>query len=348
MPASAAATAVMCAWRAGDEQWVGTPAIAAADEPFESVARETLLPFRPHELLVHAGLPGRAIAVARRPGDYLAVLRWREGVIEALVDADAERVFEGHACVSPDGRTLLTAETNARTGAGTIAVRDLRSLATLGEWPLPGIGPHALAVGPDGALWVALGGILTLPETGRTKRDLDRMDPALLRLSSTTGRVTGAWRLPDARLGIRHLAISAGGVVGVALQAEHDDPERRARAPVFALLRDGVLETCGGPTNFAGAGYGADIVCVPGRSGPTFAVSCPRSDEIGLWGADGSWRGRVPLKHARALACVGSRLLAASEDGGFLAQSVDDPSGTAARPIETGLALDNHMTVVAT
>jgi uncharacterized protein len=345
---------VLCAWQTGDDHSVGALARDSSGARFGPVAPRVPLPFRPHDLVPHPEMAGCAIAVARRPGDYLARVRWREGRVDALIDADAERVFEGHACFSPDGRFLLTTETDVRTGGGLVARRDARTLTTLDEWPLPGIGPHAIRVGPEGALWVALGGILTLPETGRTKRDLDRMDSTLVRLSLADGRVTGTWRLPDARLGIRHLAFSAKGTVGAALQAEHEEPERRARAPVLAILRDGGLWLASVPPGLATAGYGADIAGLPGNPGAAFAVSCPRADRIGLWGADGTWQGSVPLARARALAAFGSHLLAASEDGGMLDLPVEgrQTRGGGAAPdwgrrIDTGLALDNHMALVA-
>ena len=91
-----------------------------------------------------------------------------------------------------------------------VGVRHARTLEKLAEWPTHGIDAHELIWdlhSPGGpTLLVANGGVPTAPETGRSKRDLHRMDSSLVRLDATTGRLMGQWRLQDPRLSLRHLA----------------------------------------------------------------------------------------------------------------------------------------------
>ena len=100
-----------------------------------------------------------------------------------------------------------------------------------------------------------------------TKRDLYMMAPSLVRLDGHTGELLGQWCLPDPRLSLRHLAWSRTvrpsaddaikPLLGVALQAEHDDPSVRNEAPTLAV-RDGNnlrIPTC----SILAGGYADDI-----------------------------------------------------------------------------------------
>ena len=60
-------------------------------------------------------------------------------------------------------------------------------------------------------LAVANGGILTLPETGRVKRNLATMDSSLALIDPLSGAVTEQFRLPDRYMSIRHPGRSAHG-----------------------------------------------------------------------------------------------------------------------------------------
>jgi hypothetical protein len=175
---------------------------------------------------------GSVLSVARRPGDWL--LRWDEqGRALTWRWIEPGRAFAGHMLASADGATVYTTEIDLETGAGLIGVRDGATLAKRDEWSSHGIDPHQLlwdATRP-GAFIVANGGVPTRPETGRIKHALDRMDSSLVRLDGASGRRLCQWRLSDPRLSLRHLAWN-GTRLGVALQAEHDNPADKLSAPV--------------------------------------------------------------------------------------------------------------------
>ena len=122
--------------------------------------------------------------------------------------------------------------------------------------------PHQLLRDAQGMLVVANGGI---PRTADgKKRDLHLMAPSLVRLNPANGELLGQWRLADPRLSIRHLAWSTGDqpLLGVALQAEHDDIDQRRAAPALALWDGKELRI---PTRTATAGgYAGDIAPGPG------------------------------------------------------------------------------------
>jgi len=293
------------------------------------VLAATEVPSRAHGLCVEPG--GSVLFVARRPGDWLLRWRLRAGASQWLW-SEPDRRFTGHVIGASVPSVLYTAETDLETGLGLLAARDRRTLALQAEWPTGGIDPHQMLADADGSLLVANGGIPTLPETGRAKLELNRMDPSLVRLDPRTGRLLGQWRLDDARLSIRHLAQHAGGTVGIALQAEHDDATVKAQAPVLALFDGRALRTAATP--LALAGYGGDIAAT--TSG--FCVSVPRAGGVAHWTVDGKWLGLRPLPGACALATAPDGLWAGGHDAA--ARWAD--TGATRQHTVPRLRLDNH------
>lgn len=263
-----------------------------------SIAARTEVPTRAHGLLAEPD--GHVLVVARRPGDWL--LRWhpRRGTTQ-WAWSEAGRSFNGHVVASlPSSRRrwLFKTETDLHSGMGWVGVRDARSLEKLHEWPTRGMDPHELLL-DDTGLWVANGGIPTLAETGRIKRDLHRMDSSLVRLDPSTGEVLGQWRLPDARLSLRHIARAAGGVMGIALQAEHDDLQVRRIAPVLAVFDGHALHAVPLPEGVSLQGYAGDIAALPRGEG--FLMSAPRANCVAHWHASLGWQANQALNQACAL-----------------------------------------------
>jgi len=313
------------AWALPDRQQVGL--IAPHGEALH-VAAALDVPTRAHGLLAQAD--GAVLCVARRPGDWL--LRWHpaSGHTQwAWIEPD--RAFNGHVIASANGRHLYTTETNLETGVGLIGVRDAASLDKLTEWPTHGMDPHELLLDADGSLIVANGGIPTLPETGRLKLGLDRMDSSLVRLHTGGGALLGQWRLADPRLSLRHIAWGPGRTLGIALQTEHAHAAQRDGAAVLALFDGQVLRAVPAPQPLAG--YGGAIAWANGR----FAVSCPRAQGVALYDGAGHWHGLVPLQDACALAASPAGVLWAG--GGVAAQALPDAARLRVPP---ALQLDNH------
>jgi len=286
------------------------------------------VPTRAHAFLLEPG--GTLLAVARRPGDWL--LRWdAQGKPLAWRWIEPRRAFSGH--VVSDGRRLYIAETDLDNGLGLIGVRDAKTLEKRAEWPTHGIDPHQLLwdASHPGALIVANGGVPTQPETGRVKRDLEKMDSSLVRLDARTGERLGQWKLADRHLSLRHLAWN-GTRLGIALQAEHDAAEAKAAAPVLAVFDGENLKPVAAPQ--ALAGYGGDVA----PAGDGFAVSCPRAQGIAIFTADGTWQGLIPLAEACALAAAADQVWVG---GRLQALTLKAAMPAALAPIP-GIRLDNH------
>ena len=300
--AAPARSTLLAAWQQDGHDHVGEVQLTQGRW---ALRRQIETPTRAHGLWQEAD--GAVLSVARRPGDWL--LRWQPASGRAQWHwIEDDRRFNGHVAASADGARLWTAETEQDAGAGQLALRDGRSLQKLAEWPTHGRDPHQLlvlpvALGdlPAGTLLVANGGIATLPETGRAKQQLGAMDASLVALHPQTGELLGQWRLADPYLSIRHLAWdSASRKLGIALQAEHPDAPARAAAPVLAVWDGRALQPATGQP--AVAGYGGDIVAVPGGG---FAVSCPRANAVAVYDAGGAWRENLAFNGAYALARQG-------------------------------------------
>ena len=327
-PASTTSASLFAAWDDGISQRIGL--LSLGDRAVQVIST-LAVPTRAHGLAIEPD--GTLLAVARRPGDWL--VRWQPSSGKASWHWNTARTFNGH--VERRGDTVFTTETDAETGQSVLVLREAATLREVAAWPTHGRDAHDFLFDGAGALWVANGGIGTDIATGRTK-DVRAMDSSLVRLDARSGALTGLWRLPDARLSLRHLALAADGSVGIALQAEHDDATQRAEAPLLALWRDGELRTVSGP---AAAGYGGDIAVIGSR----FFVSAPRADRVLAWDAQRAWSEIADTRQACALATSRQDLWCGTADGVL---SIDaDRVVHPARRRTNSLQLDNHAIVVA-
>ncbi|NJD25290.1 MAG: DUF1513 domain-containing protein [Betaproteobacteria bacterium] len=308
------------------------------------------LPTRPHGLLPETG--GGLVVTGARPGGW--ILRCDgDGRIERRRDLEADGCatrFNGHVITSRDGRFLLATETDIGTGRGCIGVRDRAGLHKVDEWDSGGIDPHQLLLDQDGNVMVANGGV---PRTAADKKyDLHRMDASLVRLDGGSGRLVGQWRLDDPRLSLRHLvwnqaAGDAAPALGIAMQAEHDDPARRAAAPILAVFQDGELRIPT-PAN-DGVGYAGDIAAAFNGG---FVLSSNQAGVAQLWhaGAPERLTPVVEMQEAYALAPwagprPGGGVLVATAPGLIRWHPGTKP---AFLPWPEPMALDNHWVVLDT
>lgn len=338
---------LLAAWQSEGTQQVG---LLAVDDAQGYVQQSLTVPTRAHGLWAEAG--GSVLAVARRPGDWL--LRWHPASGQTQWHWIGEdRRFNGHVIARADGARLWTTETDLDTAQGRIGMRDAKSLEKTAEWASNGMDPHQLltlpqAVGdlPTGTLMVANGGIPTLPETGRSKREIGRMDASLVALDPGSGALLGQWRLDDPHLSIRHLAFDPlSCTLGIALQAEHATAAAKSAAPVLAVWDGMALRTCADQPPMAG--YGGDICALPAKAGGGFAVSCPRRNTLALFGPQAQWRGAIEHREAYALAGDGHQWwLASSLGAAGIQHGADEKGHRVASHSTAAMQIDNHWALL--
>ena len=306
------------------------------------------LPTRPHGLLAEAD--GSLLVTGVRPGTWLLRCDDRGRVAQhtTLANEASTVRLSGHADGLRDGQVIYTTETDYKSGRGRIGVRDRQSLRKLDEWDSHGVEPHQLVLDQDGNLLVANGGV---PRTlSDQKYDLHRMDASLVRLDGQNGHLLRQWKLDDRRLSLRHLAWSHSFTqdktyLGVAMQAEHDDPAQRAQAPVLAVLDGDQLQV---PTPKGdGYGYAGDIAAAYNGG---FFLSSNKAGVAQVWLQDRPTELSpvVKLKEAYALASwngpnPGGGVLVATAAGLVRWHPTAPP---VVLPWPQPMALDNHWVLM--
>lgn len=350
-PNAAPIALIGAAWRGpnpGDTYYAGVLAADWTRKKLE-IRSATPLPTRPHGLLPEAG--GGLLVTGVRPGAWLLRCDGKGEVTQQinLENETSSARLNGHAILSSRGDLIYTSETDSKTGRGKIGVRERNSLKKLTEWETHGREPHQLLLDGDGHVLVANGGI---PRTATDKKyDLHRMDSSLVRLDSQSGRLLRQWTLDDPRLSLRHLAWSHtpatdNAVLGIAMQAEHDDPVQRAAAPILAVLAGDDLRI---PTRRNdGAGYAGDITAAYNGG---FALSSNQAGLAQLWhpGAADKLTPIVELQEAYALTTwdgpnPGGGVLVATALGLVRWHPSAKP---ALLPWPKPMALDNHWVLMS-
>jgi hypothetical protein len=216
----------------------GAFGIATISERGEIIDRASL-PARAHGL-AHSPATGRIVAFARRPGTFAMVFDPSRQTEPVVITSPEGRHFYGHGHFSPNGALLYASENDFDGNRGMIGVYDARDkFRRIGEFDAHGIGTHDMTVSDDGTLLViANGGIETHPDFGRTKLNLDHMEPSLVLLDAKTGALVQRHGLPPAlrQLSTRHLDIGADGRVWFACQWEGP---RNALPPLAGRFSEG-------------------------------------------------------------------------------------------------------------
>lgn len=181
------------------------------------------LPDRIHGL-GHSPVTGLSVAFARRPGTFAIIFDAHKRSEPVLIVAPDNHHFFGHGQFSPDGRLLYASENDFDANRGMIGIYDAADgFRRIGEFEAHGIGTHDMSVSDDGRfLIIANGGIETHPDFGRTKLNLDHMEPSLVIADAATGALVEKHVLQSelSQLSTRHLDVNEDGRVWFACQYE--------------------------------------------------------------------------------------------------------------------------------
>lgn len=296
----------------------GSYGVATLTEAGEIVER-TLLPARAHGM-AYSRASGRAVAFARRPGTYAMILA-TDGAAEPIVITAAEgRHFFGHGCFSADGRLLYATENDFSANRGMIGVYDgTQGFARIGEFPTYGIGPHDMTLGPDGRmLAIANGGIETHPDFGRTKLNLDHMEPSLTLVDTATGALIEKHALPPElkRLSTRHVDIGADGRIWFACQYEGARNDLPPLVGHFGKGEQLTFVRLPERTTIALANY-VGAIAVSRREGLVGLTSPKGNVAVTLDARTGAVVKEEPVRDAAGVAAAASGLAVSSYDGHF-------------------------------
>ena len=319
-------------------------AVVAVDEAGE-IAFDLDLADRGHGLAVRPG--GReAICFARRPGRFALVLDTLAGDVVTEIPAAPSRHFSGHGLYVQGGALLLATENDEGRHEGVIGVYDARAgYKRVGEFATFGIGPHDLALLPDGkTLVVANGGIdKRHDDTGGIELDDIRSDLVYLDWPSERLLERAVLEPHFARLSIRHLALTEAGDVAAALQDSADVPDldfplgflhRPGSAPRWLAAPEGGWARLRGYCGAAAVDRAAGLI----------AMSSPRGNCVGLWDQSGAALETLAIHDGCGLSATGitGEILVSSGSGELFTISRDalmpSPRGATGE-----FRFDNHM-----
>lgn len=297
------------------------------------------LPARGHAACAHPTAP-EAVAFARRPGTYALVIDCVSGAVTQRIEAPKGRHFNGHGIYLSDGDTLCTPENDYDNGRGVVGFWSRKAgFKRIGEMRTGGVGPHDMKRLPNSdVLVVANGGILTHPDHGRDKLNLDVMRPNLTYLAPLTG-ILEQIELDNAlhQNSIRHLDVHADGTVAFAMQWQGDQSDV---VPLLGLhLRGQAVQLLEAPmgVQMAMHGYAGSVSYNGG--GALLAITSPRGGQVHFYNADGRFIGNWLRPDVCGLRALGGGFLAS--DGNGALHRITAKTST---PLTvTSRAWDNHI-----
>ncbi|WP_417790567.1 DUF1513 domain-containing protein [Terasakiella pusilla] len=242
-PYSAKAAAPLTGWLSGFMDKEGRYGVAHI-APDLSAEILFYTPLRLHGIYKH---PTRSLIVApsRRPDTEMFVFDLDQQKVTVISSAEG-RHFYGHGVFSADGNTYYTTENAYDDEIGVIGAYDVtQNFKRIGEMPSGGIGPHEMKCAQD-TLVISNGGILTHPNMGRAKLNIDDMQPNLSYLDLRTGKITKQHHLPEKlnQLSIRHMDMTADGQVFIGLQ---DQLKNRRDLPLVWKTQNDTLTPLSAP-----------------------------------------------------------------------------------------------------
>lgn len=326
--------------------------LAAGFQRDGRVAFTVPLPGRGHDIAQRPHST-EAVIVARRPGDTISILNITAQKLTGQIQTPANRHLYGHGAFSPDGARFFTTENDFESGRGVIGVYDAQAgYRRLGEYASGGVGPHQISVSLDGrTITVANGGIRTHPDTGRSKLNIETMNPNVAFLDTGSGRLLQTLPLGDdlRQLSIRHFDTNAAGRCAIGMQFEGD---RRRRVPLVAMTDrvQGIKFLKAPPSVLHGmaqyvGGIRFDV------SGSYVAASCPRGNLVVVWDAfTGGFVHAFTAKDASGLTATGQRgeFLATGGDGALYTIDAIRQTTETTKGRNVDRRWDNHASMVVT
>jgi len=299
------------------------------------VISKHLLPGRGHGMTFN-NHTGQLISFSRRPGNFAMAFNMYTRTPPVLFQTPSYTHFYGHGTFSKDGRLLFATENDFHSGDGVIGVYDATNeFVRINEFPSHGIGPHEIIMMHDGyTLCIANGGILTHPDTGRTKLNLHEMQSSVAFIDSRYGDLISIFDVPVQRLSLRHMVVDCNNLVWVGGQYEGDIYDI---VPLIATIdvEDGITFVSvdsfpvGSLSNYIGS-------IASSSDGTQVAVSSPKGNTLLIF--DVVSQSILSMRTIKEVCGV-----SATNDNSFMTTSM---SGITDGDSSSFLYFDNHITSI--
>jgi hypothetical protein len=305
------------------------------------------LPARGHDVIAMPSKPGHAVVFARRPGQFIFEVDFRQGSIIKRVNVGLERRLYGHGVLIDNDGLLLTTENDYQLARGLIVVRDTTNYQVVGQYDSGGVGPHQLAVMPNSngkQIVIANGGIQTHPEHGRKKLNLATMQPNLAYMSLPSGQIDDTFELANKHLSIRHLDVSSSGkvVAGLQYQGRPNDEvplaiSHHGEAQLSALNAE--------QSTWRSMKHYTSSVCINSDNN-TVAITCPRANLVTYWQLNsGDFMASYKIKDGAGVTLIADNFIVSTGRGRIVSQQ-EPMQGYSIRGDFEPLQWDNHMNAI--
>ncbi|PIE21100.1 MAG: hypothetical protein CSA66_00075 [Proteobacteria bacterium] len=327
-------------------------ALTIVDAADPGDARDVLTGFRGHDLVSCPADPACVVMFGRRPGRAFLVVDIAAARAVRELAPGAGRSFQGHGCFSADGGLLYAAEADDQTAEGVISLWETATWERVGERPSHGLGPHDLALLPDGqTLVIANGGLLTHPESGAAPVNLDTMRACLAYVDAATGDLVEEATFREPKASIRHLAVARDGLVAVGMQVQRQALDHTEPVALAATHRRGdpLVELSAPPTFWdSWRDYVGSVAL--SDAARTVAMTSPRGNIAALWDLDtGALIGHHRLNDVCGVTASadGRRIIISNTSGELrLLDAATAKELPAQRRRLSGYRFDNHMITV--
>ncbi|MEO1609740.1 MAG: DUF1513 domain-containing protein [Pseudomonadota bacterium] len=288
------------------------------------------LPGRGHDVTA-CPVTRTVVAFARRPGNFAVAFSIDQKRQPIRFICPSDRHFYGHGVFSRYGRLLYATENDFETGTGCIGIYDAtRDYKRIGEFNAFGVGPHDIALMPDGeTLVIAVGGIETHPDIGhgRTKLNIATMSPALVYINTKSGDLLEKHELPrkQHKLSLRHLAVGTSRTVIVGGQLQRGAPARMPLVLRHQLGKQPELIELPNQLTASLRGYISSVAV--NRTGDTVAITGARGGVAAFFDiASGRVQGTVRQNDVSGVTPAGDHFLLTSGDGAVVENNQNQPT----------------------
>lgn len=177
--------------------------------------------FRGHSVCINPVNKNQVVFFGRRPSRKMLLVDVPSGKINQQINCSNDRHLFGHGIYSNDGQYLFSCEGNISSGLGVVVVRETTNYQIVEELQSYGTGPHEIKMLSDNkTLVIANGGILTRPDSGRKKLNLETMQSSLTYINVENGDLIEQAKVAEPKASIRHLDVAQDGTVAFAIQMQ--------------------------------------------------------------------------------------------------------------------------------
>jgi len=260
--------------------------------------------FFPHGIHQHVFEPHR-LALFEKKGPGACEVDLTTGQVTRKIHTDPSRYFYGHGAYSINGEQLLCTESYLDSKRGIIAIRDSKTMDSLGEFPTYGSEPHECKL-------IDKGKTLVVTNAGsRAENDA----PSVTYIDMASQQLLEKVPLSNPKIGSGHLGIGEDGSL-VVVSPSRTEPTADQLGGVSIRPRGETMESIEYPTELVSQLKGEALSVAIYQEGDIAGVTHPSADKVTFWST-------TNRKHVATLELPQPRGIALTRNNDFFIISYD-------------------------